>query len=272
MVKFVNKKIAIIGGGHIGLALVEGFINSGKIAGSQLIVANPSLSKIIHLKNREIEITTDNKSAVQKADMIFLAVKHFVIEQVLTEISSLVEKKQVISPAAIVTINHLRRYVTDAEIVRIMPNMAISCNQGVIGLFTDQTDKKQVRQLVSLLGLVVEVNREEDLDTLTLLSGCGPAIVSQFIEILAHYGIINGLSADKSHALVLQTFKGTIDLLNKSGIAPDELIQSVATKGGITEAIINKLKQRDFQNRFTQAVDHGYTKIKELDQKLNKEL
>jgi len=149
--------------------------------------------------------------------------------------------------------------------------MAISCNQGIIGFFTDRQDKKQIKQLLSLLGLVVEVQKEEGVDTLTLLSGCGPAIVSQFIETLANYGISNGLSTDKSHALALQTFKGTILLLEKSGLSSDKLIRSVATKGGFTEAILNKLKQRDFQNRFMRAMNHGYSKIKELDQKLNRE-
>ena len=268
MGKFVNKKIAIIGGGHIGLALAEGLINSGKIAGSQLIVANPSLSKIVHLKKHGVEITTDNKFAATKADWIFLAVKPFIIDHVLTEIRDLVKGKLIISLAAIVTIENLRRQVKNAEIIRIMPNMAISCNQGVIGFFTDEQDKKQAKQLLSLLGLVVEVQKEEGLDTLTLLSGCGPAIVSHFIETLANYGISNGLPTDESHALALQTFKGTVSLLEKSGFSAEDLIRSVATKGGITETILNKLKQRDFQSFFILAMDNGYSKIKELKQKL----
>jgi len=92
MDRFEYKKLLIIGGGHIGLALVEGFINSGKIAGSQLIVANPSLTKITNLKKHGVEITTDNKSAAEKADWIFLADKPFVIDHVITEIKDLVVK------------------------------------------------------------------------------------------------------------------------------------------------------------------------------------
>lgn len=268
MDKFESKKLAIIGGGHIGLALAEGFINSGKIVGSQLIVANPSLSKVAHLKKHGVEITMDNRIAAAKADWVFLAVKPFVVDQVLTQISSLVEKKQIISLAAAVTVDHLRKYVTDAEIVRIMPNMAISCNGGVIGLFTKRKDKKEITQLLSLLGLVVEVKKEKDLDALTLLSGCGPAIVSQFIGILSNYGMSIGLPSNESHTIALQTFKGTTAFLEKSGITADELIRSVATKGGITEVILNKLKQSDFQNHFMQAMDEGYNKIEEIKQKL----
>lgn len=272
MDKLENKKLAIIGGGHIGSALVQGLINSGRITGSQLIIANPTLAKITTLRKHGVKITTDNRSAVKKADWVFLAVKPLVVDKVLLEISGLIKEKLIISLAAVVTIEKIKKQVKNSNIIRIMPNMSISCNQGVIGFFTDKQDKKQIKQLLSLLGLVIEVKKEEDLDTLTLLSGCGPAIVSQFIEILVKYGVSKGLSSNKGHALALQTFKGTASLLEKSGISSDELIRSVATKGGITEAILSKLKQGSFQNRFIQAMNFGYTKIKELDQKLNKDL
>lgn len=272
MAKFENKKLAIIGGGHIGLALVEGLISSGKVTGSQLIVANPSLSKIAHLREKGVEITSKNKIAAEKADWIFLAVKPFVVEKVLLEIGSLVENKLIISLAVVVCWDKLKGLVKNSKAIRIMPNMAISCNQGVIGMFAKEIskeDKHQVTKLLSNLGLVVEVNNEKDLDVISLLSGCGPAIVSQFMEILANYGTDTGLLPNQSYNLVLQTFKGTIALLEKMRIAPDKLIQSVATKGGITEAILNKLTKKGLRTRFTESMNYGYTKIKELDQSLN---
>lgn len=187
MDKLENKKIAIIGGGHIGLALIQGLINSGKVSSSQLIVANPSLSKITHLKKHGVEITTDNRIAAVKATLVFLAVKPFVVDQVLLEISDLVKDKLIISLAAVVTIDKLINRVKNTKVLRIMPNMSISCNQGVIGLYAKKLtgqDKKHIRELLTCLGLVVEVKKEKDLDALTLLSGCGPAIVAQFMDIL----------------------------------------------------------------------------------------
>lgn len=274
MDKFESKKLAIIGGGHIGLALVEGLINSGKITGSQLIVANPSLSKIAHLKNQGVEIILDNKTAAGKADWIFLAVKPFVVRQVMTEISSSAKGKLIISLAAVVTIDNIRRQIKNnsVEIIRIMPNMAISCNQGVIGMFTKEIpkgDRRQMKELFSKLGLVIEVNNEKSLDVITILSGCGPALVSKFMEILANYGIEIGLSSDESHKLILQTLKGTVALLEKKGIFPYELVRSVATKSGITEAILNKIVKEGLQTSFIKAMNSGYTKVKELDQALN---
>lgn len=264
----LDKKIAIIGGGHIGQALVEGFLNSGKITSSQLIVSNPSLEKLAHLSHQGVEITLDNTVAAEKADIIFLAVKPLTTGQVLREIDDLIKCKTIISLAAVVPIKNLKGHPKNAEIIRIMPNMAVACNQGVIGLFGNVQNKNEVKQLLSVLGSVIEMEKEEDLDSLTLLSGCGPAIVSQFIELLAGYGEKIGLSADISQTLALQTFKGTTAILEKSKLSPSQLIQSVSTKGGISEAILITMKEQSLETNFTKSMDAGYAKLAKLKESL----
>lgn len=259
-----DKKIAIIGGGHIGQALAEGFLNSGKIISSQLVISNPSLEKLAHLAKQGVEIISDNAVAAEKADIIFLAVKPLTTGQVLREVDSLVKGKTVISLAAVVSIKNLKEYSKNAEIIRIMPNMAIACNQGVIGLFGNIQNKNEIKQLLSVLGSVIEMEKEEDLDSLTLLSGCGPAIVSRFIELLANYGIKVGLSAEISQKIAFQTFKGTISTLEKSNLSPSQLIQSVSTKGGISEAILNALDDNRMFESFNQSMECGRNKINEL--------
>ncbi len=259
-----DKKIAIIGGGHMGQALVEGFINSGKIINSQLVISNPSLEKLGHLSKMGIEITSDNTVAAKKADIIFLAVKPLTTGQVLREIDYFVKRKTVISLAAVVSINNLKKHSKNAEIIRIMPNMAVACNQGIIGLFGSKKNNYQVKQLLSTLGSVIEMEKEEELDSLTLLSGCGPAIVSQFIELLANYGIKIGLTTDISQTLAFQTFKGSIAILEKSKMSPIQLIQLVSTKGGISEAILSALDSNRFSEIFSHSMECGRNKINEL--------
>ena len=162
----------------------------------------------------------------------------------------------------------LKEYSKNAVIVRIMPNMAIACNQGVIGLFGNIQNKNEIKWLLSVLGSVIEMEKEEDLDSLTLLSGCGPAIVSQFIELLAGYGIKIGLSADISQTLAFQTFRGTTAILERSELLPSELIQSVSTKGGISEAILITMKEQSLEAHFTKAMDAGYAKLAKLKESL----
>lgn len=268
MDKLDNKKIAIIGGGHIGQAFVEGFINSGKITGSQLIITNPSLSKLIHLKKLGVEITSNNKNAVKKADLIFLAVTPSVIGDVLEELKELFEGKRVISLAAVISIESLRKHVNNTEIIRIMPNMAVFCNQGVIGIFSKKKNIFETKQLLSTLGSVIEVKNEEDLDSLTLLSGCGPAIISQLIEMLAGYGTKIGLSSDISHILAEQTFRGTTAILEKSKQSSSQLIEAVSTKGGISEAIVQLMQKDDLNINFSKAMDAGYKKLTKLKKSL----
>ena len=197
-----------------------------------------------------------------------MAVKPLVTGQVLGEINDSIKDKVVISLAAVVSINNLKKHSRDAVIIRIMPNMAVACNQGVIGLFGNIQNKNEIKQLLSVLGSVIEVEREEDLDSLTLLSGCGPAIVSQFIELLAGYGTKVGLSAEISQTLASQTFKGTSAILEKSKLSPSQLIQSVSTKGGISETILITMKEQSLEAHFIKAMDAGYSKLTKLKESL----
>lgn len=267
------KKIAIIGGGHIGLALVEGFINSGRFTANQIIVANPSLSKITYLKKRGIKVTTDNELAIKQAYWVFIAVKPTIVRTVLKEISNAVKNKVIISLAAAVTIDMMQKEIhkSSSTIVRIMPNIPISCNHGVIGLFSNQIsgiDKAQVMLLLETVGLVVEVEKESDLDTLTLISACGPAVVSFFMDMMLHVATKLGLTKNMANKLVEQTFSGTLTYLKKSAIPPVTLMASVATKGGMTETILQSLKEQNFYSRFTDSMNLGSIKLKKLSKDL----
>lgn len=269
MDKLGNKKIAVIGGGHIGLALVEGFLNSGRLSTNQLIVANPSLSKIAHLKKMGVGITTDNKRAVKEAYWVFIAVKPMTVRTVLTEINNAVKDKVLISLAAAVTIEMMQKQIhqSDPTLVRIMPNTPISCNRGVIGLFTNRIsgiDKAQLKIILEMLGLVVEVEKESDLDTLTLISACGPAVVSFFMEMVVHYTTKLGFNENMAHKLVEQTFVGTLAYLEKSAISPEQLITIVATKSGVTETILKGMREKHLSTRFVESMNLGSLKLKRL--------
>lgn len=261
---FARKKIAIIGGGHIGIALARGLINEG-VRESRLIVSDPTPNR---LKSMGIKITTDNASAARHSDLIFLAVKPAIVTKVVGEIGHLLESKLVISLAAGVTVTELRKGIRSrCAIARIMPNIAIAYSQGVMGLFAPKIsdrEKTNLRKMLQGLGLLVEVKKEKDLDALTLVSGCGPAIVSSFIALLAKEAQKRGFVAASAEALALQTFKGTLAYLEKSDMSPKELIASVATKGGVTEAILKQLTREGFEKRFARATQSGYRKIKNI--------
>ncbi|HUQ85240.1 MAG TPA: pyrroline-5-carboxylate reductase [Candidatus Limnocylindrales bacterium] len=256
----LDKKIAIIGAGHMGKSLMKGLINSG-FKKNNLFVSNKS---------------KDNKNVVLKADWIILAVKPSIISEVIQEIKDGVQNRLLISVAAAVSISNIEKYVgnRNQKIMRIMPNIAVAHNQGVIGLIANEnatsTEKQEVISLFSGLGLVVDLKKEKDLDMITLISACSPAIIAHFMEMFSEYGTTHGLSAKDSEKIVLQVFKGTVEYLEKSNLSSSQLKQSVATKGGVTEEIIKSLDNKKVSLNFTESLDKGYQRINKVIEEVKK--
>lgn len=266
-VKSVDKKIAILGGGHIGVALALGLVKSGRMLASNIVVSSPHLAKINHLKKYGVRITANNVEAVSTAEWVFLAVKPSRVQEVLLEIKDGTRKRVIISLAAGVTIEALRNYTKSSSVsfVRIMPNIPIAYNVGVVGLFSGVVATRELSQLKYVLGglgFVLEVDKERDLEILTVVSGSGPAVVSYCIDAVASAGEQLGLSEYTARVLSEHTFKGTSLYLEATHRSPKELIESVATKGGITEVIIGSLKKGGLHTSVLRALKAGYTKIK----------
>ena len=251
--KLGSKKIAVIGIGHMGKALMRGLLNVG-YKKSNLLLSNDS---------------SQNRSVATKADWLLLCVKPLVVGQVITDIKDKLQDKLLISVAAATTISSINNVIGDKKqkIARIMPNIAVSCNRGVIGLYSQNISLEEKNELISVLstlGQVLEVKKEKDLDILTVLSSCGPAIVAYFLQLVSDYGLKGGLSKKLTNKLVSQTFQSTLSYLLEHKMTSSELITSVATPGGVTESIINALNNNDFNKLFEKAMDNGYTKIIKL--------
>ncbi len=258
--------IAIIGAGHIGFALAEGLVRSG-IRPSQIIVSVRSSSKANRLKKKGIHTVSDNATAAKKAEWVFLAVKPASIPEALADIARVVRGKVVISLAAIVTHASLRKMLQDsgATIVRVMPNIAIAFGEGVLGFYAPRmtaSKKTALKKILSRIGLVIEVAREHELNILSLVSACGPGIVAFLIEMFDTYASKSGLSERTTRSAVLQMFKGTLAYMEQSGAASSALMASVATKGGVTEAILAGLTKEKFRERFVRAMAYGAAKLK----------
>jgi len=255
-----NKKIAVIGAGHMGQAIVKGLIISRKIKRSNIFVSNK----------------LNNIAIVKKADYIFIAVKPFVVKEVLKEIKSYTKNKIILSIAAAVNLETLLSYSNaDQKIIRLMPNILVSENKGVIGFLANKnisnSEKQDIISLVSLLGKVLIVKKEEDLDTLTLVTGCGPAISAYFINLVSSYTENQGFSQTKSINIALKIFEETTNYLNKNNLTPLKLIESVATKGGVTEVIISSLNKNGMNKLFEEAIESGYDKLRQLKEKIEVE-
>ncbi|MBI3573664.1 NAD(P)-binding domain-containing protein [Candidatus Kaiserbacteria bacterium] len=250
----MKTKIAIIGGGHIGTALREGLVQSG-VARKNIAVSDSP---------------RDNAGVTKKADLIFIAVKPTVVPRVLTEIREAAKGKAIISLAAGVKVYSLQKWLGRAEgIGRIMPNMPIASTQGIVGLYGSTLSRAQrarVRKLLGNLGLFMEVKKEKELDALSLIAGCGPAVAAYFVETLARSGVKLGFTKSTSEALAYATFAGTLAYLRDAKISPSELIRAVATKGGVTETMLSEL-EKDVPKSFARALKMGKKHIRKIGKK-----
>ena len=252
-----NKKIAVIGAGHMGQSIIKGLINSGKIKRSNIFVSNK----------------LNNVVVTKKADYIFIAVKPFTVKEVLKEIAPFTDNKIILSVAAGVSLKILLSYTNkNQKIIRLMPNIPVSENKGVIGFFANKnisnSEKQDIIRLVSLLGKVLIVKKEEDLDVLTLVTGCGPAISAYFINLISSYAENQGFSQTESINIALKIFEGTTNYLINNNLTPSKLIESVATKGGVTEVIISSLNKSGVNKLFEEAMESGYDKLRRLKEKI----
>ncbi|MEK9177045.1 MAG: NAD(P)-binding domain-containing protein [Patescibacteria group bacterium] len=260
-----NKtKIAIIGGGHIGSALAEGLLASG-VAGSRLMIADRTPSRLRSLAKRRVRVTADAAQAAAWAEWVFIAVKPKDVRETLADLQPFIKGKLVVSLAAGIPVSSLRGWAhKDARLARAMPNIPIATGTGVVGLYAKGLGAKEHSRLrYALVGLggVIETGRESDLETLTLIAGCGPGIAAYLVDLLAASARRLGLSAKTARYASVKTFEGAMTYLDERGLEPSELARSVATKGGVTEAILTRLTREKFPARFARAINAGAERL-----------
>lgn len=263
-------KIGIIGVGHIGQAVLKGLLQ--KISPENFILANPRTDKLNELKSKyNIKITSDNIVAVMQSQIIILAVKPKKIKEVIEEIKPyLSEDKILISVAACITLEILEQYLgkKSYKVIRLMPNIPVNNNKGVIGwLINSKINKKEkdaIEKLVSFLGLSIKCKNDEEIDKLCMISGCGPGYVAFFMEALKEVAKEYGFNDEVAEKIVLATFSGTAHYLNDTPMKFRQLINAVTTKGGVTEEVIKHFKKKRYFENIRSSINAGYLRSKKI--------
>jgi pyrroline-5-carboxylate reductase len=261
------ERIAIIGGGRIGEALLSGLLSSGW---SDIIVTSRRPERVAELHERHgVEATTANADAVRDASIVVLAVKPQDIDSLLEEVGPLLSIEQtVLSVAAAVTTKRIERRLTDGvPVVRAMPNAPSTVHEGMAGIAAganaNDTHLAQAEEVLSNLGRVVRV-QESAMDAITAVSGSGPAYFALLAEAMIEAGILLGLSREISTTLVVQTMLGTAKQLRDEKMHPVELRESVTSPGGTTIAAIRELEQAGVRAAFLNAIEAAMTRAREL--------
>jgi pyrroline-5-carboxylate reductase len=230
-------------------SLIRGLLAKG-MDSAGILAADIDEEKLQRL-HQQCDITTaSNQQIADTADVIVIAVKPQSMEDVCRGLTldSNQRSPLIVSIAAGITINHLQTWLGDqTAIVRCMPNTPALIGKGASGLFANPTVSEQQRQLAEQLmtavGLSVWVNTESDIDTVTAVSGSGPAYFFLFMEAMQEVAVEMGLSEDLARALTYQTAAGAAELAISSEDDTAELRLKVTSPGGTTEQAINQFEE-----------------------------
>jgi pyrroline-5-carboxylate reductase len=263
-----DKKIALIGGGQMGRALVGGMIDSGIVTAAELSLVEPSEAGRQWWVQHHAEIAiTDLNPAVAEADLVLVAVKPNVVPIVAGQQPHLWQGKLIVSIAAGLGLERLTRLFGHPRVVRVMPNTPCLVGAGAsafcVGSEVTASDRQWVESLLAAVGQVVEVD-ESQMDAVTGLSGSGPAYVCIFIEALADGGVQAGLPRPLAMKLATQTVLGTAHMIASSNRHPAELKDAVASPGGTTIAGIAVLEQNGVRGAVAGAVVASADRARQL--------
>jgi pyrroline-5-carboxylate reductase len=266
----LSGPIVLVGAGNMGGAMLAGWLKSG-IPGASVIVVDPGPSAAMLALIGDAGAThATNLTDGVKAGVLFLAVKPQVMEAVLPSLKVAVGPETVVvSVAAGKTLAFLESHLGEAAMVRAMPNTPAMIGRGVTGAFANSRVGKQQRELVHNLlkvsGPVEWVPGEADIDSVTALSGSGPAYVFYLVECMAEAGRKLGLQADLAMRLARETVAGAGELLHQSPDDASRLRQNVTSPGGTTAAALAVLMaENGMQPLFDEALEAARKRAQEL--------
>lgn len=247
--------IGIIGAGNMGGAIARGIAAGSLIPTDKIAVSSTNQDGELDALKADcplINTSTDNALAA-KADLIIIAVKPWILDKVLTQITPMIDfsRQAIISIVAGATLEHIAAFAPkDAKptIFRLIPNIAITVHQSmtfISPLNASDDQLKTVCNLFSELGKVMVVE-ERLMAAGTALASCGIAYVMRYVRAASEGGVELGFRADQAKDVMLQTLIGAVKMLEATGNNPEVDIDKVTTPGGLTIKGLNTMERFGF--------------------------
>ena len=247
----VDSPLLLVGCGNMGSALARGWLKAGLDSKAFFSIDPYFADKTVEgLPNEQIVASVTDLPEGISPRAIVMAVKPQMMPDVLPGIKPIIDEQTlIISVAAGTTVTHYEDYFGDVGVVRTMPNTPAAVAKGITGMVANElasdSDKAVAEQLLSAIGDVVWVEKESLIDSVTAVSGSGPAYVFYLVEALAAAGVSNGLEADVAMKLARQTIVGAGALLEASSESAAELRRKVTSPNGTTAAALDHLMAED---------------------------
>jgi len=263
-------KIAFIGGGNMGEAMLSAILAKGLSTPQSITISDVDESCCQQLRQKHgVAAMSDNRLVAAKGDIVILAIKPQNLAGVMAELDGHLKPSQlVLSIVAGTSIDTLCKGLTHQQIVRAMPNTPAQIGEGVTvwtatSAVTGQK-KTWARSILEVMGREIQVDDERYIDMATAVSGSGPAYFFLFMEALAAAAEDIGLPTAVAQELVLQTAIGSARLVRETEKPSAELRRMVTSPGGTTEEALRQLEKDGFRELILKAVIAAYEKARSL--------
>ena len=251
-----NKTIGFIGAGNLGRHAIE------KLAGEFLLLVNDPFEdqRIIDLGAKYTEI----KDLADRSEIIFLTIKPNKVEEISHQLKNLLSDQLIISFVAGLEFNKLKTMLGGHEnIIRAMPTLGISSGSSPIALYTDlDIDKNNAIDILNILGRCLKIE-EKQFDAFTSIFGAGPAFISHLSNILSKIAKEHGFIDPEPW--IRDILEGT-SYIHKSNESNkfENIMDMVASKGGVTEAALNRINSEGIEKIWEEAINEAILKSKAL--------
>ncbi|VAW10708.1 Pyrroline-5-carboxylate reductase [hydrothermal vent metagenome] len=257
-------KIAIIGAGNLGLSIAKGILNSN--GATTMYLTKKNAASIEHFeKYGNVTVTTNNREAVEKSDILIFAVQPNHIEKPLGEAKDLLtENHVVISTITGFSIEKIERIIgKDQNILRSMPNTAISVEKSMTCICSNEKRKKRtelVKAIFNRMGHFMEIPKEQ-MQAATVIFASGIAFWMRLIRATTQGAIQLGFDAKEAQELAIYTCNGAAELLIESGNHPEEEIDRVTTPMGCTIEGLNEMEHQGLSSSLIRGIVTSFDKI-----------
>lgn len=269
-VNSMRKTLCVLGAGNMGLAITDGIINSAVLSPSDIILVRRNTDKLSAYKDLGCNISSDVVESARKADAVMLAVKPQMMNEIFESIAEVCRGKLVISIAAGIKIETIRKALPESFVVRAMPNTPLTVGEGVTELCCDddvtEEDYLFAKSLFEGSGITFDC-REEEMNALTALTSSAVAYFGAVEDAMVNWALENGLGGYDRQALcdlVSKTAIGTAALLYEKKTAPKDLIRAVASPKGTTEQALRVFSEKDLDGVFGSAMTACLNRAEEL--------
>ena len=253
-------------------SLIGGLVAKTKEAAEHLYLFEPNSEKATELKScYGLNLASNNEELVLNCDVIVVAVKPQTLKNIIVPLRSAFAEKQplIISVVAGIRATSIEKWLErDVALIRVMPNTPALIGKGASGLYANKNvsagQKAIAQSMLDAVGLAEWVESESDIDSITALSGSGPAYFMLFIQGLIEASVKAGIAPETAEKLALQTAIGSAQLVLNSDIPLQKLIDNVTSPNGTTEQALSSFSNNNLKGIIEEAFNSARKRSTEL--------